>query len=423
MASVSEFSPVLAGVTKTAKKSVGRQSRRTKWILAGLAGLILVALAWHVIAALMAGNKKPPPPPPVHVATATRADVSVIDHTIASVVSPATVQVNAQVAGKLLQAYFQEGQIVHKGDPLFLIDPAPFQNALAQARAQLAKDQAAAQSALNDQKRYTALYAANATSQQMRDQVVATAQADVAQVNSDQATVNIAAENLGYTKIVSPIDGKTGPIIIQPGNLITVAGATPLVTITQIQPIKISFFLPQSQLTQIQNQMTAGKLTAIVPMPGAPNGSETAPVDFVSNIVGSATGTIELRATFANDDQRLVPGQSVNIGVTMNQIQGATVVPRDAVNLGPDSSYVYVVTYPKVRSGQGKKDRQDNLPVAVSKTVKVLNDDGTNDAISGDIKPGDTVITDGQLRVTSGAKVAVQKGPGTPQAADTNTPP
>ena len=338
MASASEFAPTVTRVTEKAGRTVRRMSGRTRWILAGIGGLLLIALIWHVAAGLLAGPKKPPPAPPVHVATATKADVTVIDHTIATVVSPAMVQVNAQVAGKLLTAYFQEGQIVHKGDPLFLIDPAPFQNALAQARAQLAKDQATAQSDIKDENRYIALYAANATSQQMRDQAVAAAKGAVAQVNSDQATVNIAAENLGYTKIVSPIDGKTGPIVIQPGNLITVAGATPLVTIAQIQPIKLSFFMPQDQLTQIQNQMTAGKLNAIVPMPDAPGGNETAPVDFVSNIVGSSTGTIELRATFVNDDQRLVPGQSINIGITINQIAGATVVLRDAVNLGPDSS-------------------------------------------------------------------------------------
>jgi multidrug efflux system membrane fusion protein len=333
------------------------------------------------------------PPAPVRTARAVKQDVAVVQTTIATVVSPATVQVTAQVQGKLLQAYFQEGQLVHKGDPLFLIDPAPFQNALAQARAQLAKDTAMMQSALNDQQRYTALYAQNAISQQQRDQAVATAQADAATVEADKAAINIAAENLGYTRILSPIDGKTGPILIQPGNLITVAGATPLVTITQIQPIKLSFFLPQTQLTQIQNQMAAGKLEAMVPMPGAPNGREQAEVDFISNAVGANTGTIELRATFQNADQRLVPGQSVNVGVTLNQIAGATVVPRDAVNVGPDASYVYVV-------GPGN--------VVTSKPVKVLNDDGTVDAVQGGVRPGDQVVVEGQLRIVPGAKVQIR---------------
>ncbi len=401
MASVDDFSPAVTRATRNAKGNSRGLSRRAGWILAGIGAVVLAGLAWHLAAGLMTGPRRAPPPPPVHVAAAKRQDVTVVAHTIATVVSPATVQVNAQVAGKLLKAYFQEGQIVHKGDPLFLIDPVPYANALSQARAQLAKDQAAAQNALRDQQRYTALYAANATSGQSRDQAIAAAKSAVAQVNADQAQVNIAAENLGYTKIVSPIDGKTGPIVIQPGNLVTVAGATPLVTITQVRPIKLSFFLPQNELTQLQDQMQAGKLNAIVPVEGAPGGNETAPVDFISNIVGAATGTIELRATFANEAMRLVPGQSMNIGITINQISGATVVPRDAVNQGPDASFVYVVTTEAGKNGQV-------APVAVAKTVKVLNDDGVNDAIQGDVKPGDRVIVDGQFRVTSGAKVAVQ---------------
>ena len=395
MSSASHFSPSTTGAAGQAAKKTAINRNRAKWILIALGSLLLIAIAWHVIAGIMAGHKKPPPLPSVRVAQARRADVSVVDHTIGTVISPIMVQVTAQVTGILKTAYFQEGQLVRKGDPLFLIDPGPYQNALDQARAELAKDQATAQSDLNDEKRYTALYAANATSQQLRDQAVAAAKSAVAQVNSDQATANIAAENLGYTKIVSPVDGKTGPIIIQPGNLITVAGATPLVTITQIQPIKVSFFLPQTQLTQIQDQMTAGKLNAIVPMPGAPRNHETATVDFISNNISATTGTIELRATFANEDMRLVPGQSVDIGVTLNQIQGATVVPRDAVNVGPDTSYVYVL---------------NSQMVVVQKTVQVLNDDGTNDAIKGDIKPGDTVITEGQLGVVPGNKVTIQKG-------------
>jgi membrane fusion protein, multidrug efflux system len=132
-------------------------------------------------------------------------------------------------------------------------------------------------------------------------------------------------------------------------------------------------------------------------MPGAAGGAEKAPVDFVSNIVSATTGTIELRATFANADQRLVPGQTVNIAVAMKQLPKAVVVPRDAVNVGPDISYVYVVN-----------DQSE----VVQQTVTVLNDDGTNDAIKGDVKPGDKVITDGQLRVVPGAKVSIQKNGG-----------
>jgi len=402
MSTASHFEPSLTEAKKAARKAarkVGlrKLSPRLKWILIAAGGLILVVIAWHVIAGLLAGHKKPPPPPPVSIATVNKVDVTILDHTIATVVSPATVQVDAQVTGILKTAYFQEGQLVHKGDPLFLIDPAPYQNAFVQAQSTLAKDQATAQSDINDEKRYIALYALNATSQQMRDQAVAAAKSAVAQADADQAAANIAAENLTYTKIVSPIDGKTGPIVIQPGNLITVAGATPLVTITQVQPIKVSFFLPQNLLTQIQNQMTAGKLLAIVPMPGAPSGNETAPVDFISNTVSATTGTIELRATFANDDMRLVPGQSVNLAITINQIAGATVVPRDAVNVGPNGSYIYTV---------------DKAMVVHQINVQLLNDDGANDAVKGNIKAGDVVITQGQLAVVAGSKVSIQNGKG-----------
>src|SRR5215469_853459 len=271
--SVSEFLPSAA---RAVKADAARSSRMRK-IMWGLGVLLLLGLAWLGYRFFAPSRPHAPPPAPVRTAQAVRRDVTVVQNTIATVVSPATVQVTAQVQGKLLTAYFQEGQIVHKGDPLFLIDPAPFQYALDQARAQLAKDSANLQSAKNDETRFTALYAQNAISQQQRDQAVATAGADAATVEADRAAISIAAENLGYTRIVSPIDGKTGPIMIQPGNIISVGGATstgstPLVTITQIQPIKLSFFLPQTQLAQIQNQMAAGKLDATVPMPGAAGG-------------------------------------------------------------------------------------------------------------------------------------------------------
>jgi membrane fusion protein, multidrug efflux system len=147
--------------------------------------------------------------------------------------------------------------------------------------------------------------------------------------------------------------------------------------------------------------MNAGKLQAIVPMPGAPDGKETAAVDFISNIVSATTGTIELRATFANDDMRLVPGQSVDLAITINQLPGATVVPRDAVNVGPNGSYIYTV---------------DKAMTVHQVNVQVLNDDGANDAVKGDIKPGDKVITQGQISVVPGSKVGVTngKGNGTP---------
>jgi len=384
-----------------------RLSRRARWSLYGLGLVLLLAIAWPFIAGLLAPKKRAPLPPPVKVATAQRRDVSVMANTIGTVVSPAMVQITAQITGKLLAANFREGDVVHKGDVLFQIDPAPYEAALAQAQGALARDTATLANDRVDLVRYQSLAQQNAISNQQLVTQAAKMQSDQGVVVSDQANVQTARINVAYTRIVSPIDGKTGPIFIQPGNVIPSVSAStqPLVTITQIQPIKVSFMLPQNDLSQIQNQFSRGRLVAVIPMAGAPGGSEKASVDFVSNMVSASTGTIELRADFPNKDLRLVPGQTVTVSATLKQIPGAIVVSRDAVNLGPQSSFVLVV---------GKDGK------AHSKSVTVLNDDGVNNAIQGDIKPGDKVVTDGQLRVTSGQAVRITRGRPAPKQGDTS---
>jgi len=373
--------------------------RRSRLVLYSLGVLALLLLGWHFLGPLFAPKREGPPPPPVKVAMAQRRDITVIQKTIGTVVSPATVQVTAQVTGKLLAANFHEGDIVHKGQLLFQIDPAPYQAAEAQAEGQLARDAATLSNDRIDLQRYQTLAQQNAISGQQLATQAAKVKSDEGVVETDKAAVQSARINLNFTHIVSPIDGKTGPILIQPGNVIPAvsAGTQPLVSITQVQPIKVSFMLPQNRLVQIQNQFNQHRLMAVVPIAGAEGGAEKAPVDFVSNAVSASTGTIELRADFPNSDMRLVPGQTVAVGATINQIPGATVVPRDAVNLGPESSFVLVVG----------KDGKAN-----SRTVKVLNDDGVNDAIQGEVKPGDKVVTDGQLRVTPGQAVRVMKDRG-----------
>jgi multidrug efflux system membrane fusion protein len=213
-------------------------------------------------------------------------------------------------------------------------------------------------------------------------------------VQSDRAALDVAKLNLDYSVIHSPIDGKTGPILVQPGNLVTANGTNPLVTITQIQPVKISFSLPQSDLPRIQNRAAQNTLTAAVDLHDSSGKPIKARVDFVSNAVSSTTGTIELRATFANADMRLVPGQLVDVSVALDSLPHAIVVPREAVNVGPDGRYVYVV---------GKDDNAELRQVAV------LFDGGATIAISGPVRAGEPVITDGQLRVIPGKPVSIVK--------------
>ena len=336
------------------------------------------------------GNNAPRRGPivaPVRVANVVQRDMEVVEHTIGTVVANSTVSVTARVQGQLTKAYFKEGQLVKEGDLLFEIDPRPYQAAYDNAVATLA-------SAKSTADRNQRLSLENAISAQQNE----TAQAAYLQA---KANAEAARLNLEFTKIRSPVNGKTGPIMLQPGNLVSVNGlTTPLVTITQIQPIKVSFNLPQSDLPRIQARAQHGGLTATVNLHDAGGEDITAPVDFISNSVSNSAGTIELRATFANTDAVLVPGQLVDVTVALANIRNAVIVPRMAVNIGPDSQYVYVVTPEHVVE-------QHN--------VKVLFDDGSSMAIQSDVKVGEMVITDGALRALPGGKVNVARP--RPQAA------
>lgn len=368
----------------------GALDRRTRSIILAAVGALILGVAAFLI--LGTGSSQRARPSPLVVTTkATTQDVTVIEHTIGTVVANATVQVTAQVTGQLLRADFEEGEIVKKGDLLFEIDPKPFQAALQQAKAQLAKDNAQLVMAHSNNQRYETLFRQNAISSQQRDQAEATAKSMVATVEADRAAVRVAELNLGYTRIHSPVNGKTGPILIQPGNLVTANGSNPLVVVTQIEPVKVSFALPQADLPRILARERAGTLTAAVDAHRGAASRLSAPVDFVSNQVSGQTGTIELRATFDNRDHQLVPGQLVDVEVSLDNLKKSTVIPREAVNDGPNGRYVYVVS----RDG-----------IARMRPVNVLFDDGTKMAVSG-VRRGESVIVDGQLRVVPNAKVIV----------------
>jgi multidrug efflux system membrane fusion protein len=320
---------------------------------------------------------------PVRVAPVEQRNMAVIERTIGTVMANSTVSVNARVQGQLTRAFFREGQMVKTGDMLFQIDPRPYQATYDNAAAAMASAKAKFD-------RYTRLKGQNAISPQDVDD----AQASYLEA---RATAESARLNLEFTQIRSPVNGKTGPILIQPGNMVASsssanASATPLVTINEIQPVKISLALPQSDLPRIQEMARTKGLTITMALREA--GAEkdiTAKVDFISNAVTGTTGTIELRATYPNTDLALVPGQLVNVVVSLSEIPNATIVPREAVNTGPNGTFVYVV-----------KDR-----TAQQVPVRVLFDDSVNSAVTGNLKSGDKVIVDGQIRVVPGGKVNV----------------
>ena len=390
--------PRMPATVQTWPDRIRRASPRTRLILGAVALVVLALIGWRIVSSFSGHAVRPPPP--VRVTRVGQRTVPVVEHTIGTVLANATVQLTARVQGELQRAYFAEGQIVHKGDLLFQIDPRPYRAALDNALASLADAKAKAE-------REARLLAANAVSPQDVDD------AKAAYLEA-KANAEMARLNLDYTSIRSPIDGKTGPILIQPGNQVmasagasggtaaSVAAPTTLVVITQIQPVKVSFSLPQADLPRIQDRQRTNGLSASIDTHGADGAHIDVPIDFVGNTIDNNTGTIELRATYGNADSRLVPGQLVDVGVTLNALKNATVVPHDAVNLGPSSRFVYIVK-------DGKAELHD---------VKVLYDGGADVAIEGDVRPGDTVITDGQLRVLPDKPVnIVASEPGSKPAA------
>jgi len=366
-----------------------------RWLLAGLAVATLLAGYWY----FNREEKQAQQPAgtlaiSVRVAPVTHGNMPVVERTIGTVVSNAMVQVTAMVPGRLERAYFHEGQIVKKGDLLFQMDPRTFQAALAQAKGQLAKDQALLAGAERDLRRDERLMAAGAGTQQILDDQQAIVASYRGAVEADQANVDTAAINLEYTQIRSPINGKTGPILIQPGNVIAVTGTTssttPLVTIAQVTPIKVSFSLPQVDLSRIQAARHDHPLMATVRTRNG-SGRYSAPVTFTGNTINNQTGTIELRVTLDNKDGALVPGQVVNVSVALNDIPDALIVPHEAVNQGPAGHYVFVV-----RDGKSEM-----------RPVKLLFDDSRRAAVKGSLKLGDQVVVDGQLRLVAGTPVTI----------------
>jgi multidrug efflux system membrane fusion protein len=240
-------------------------------------------------------------------------------------------------------------------------------------------------------------------SAQQRDQLVAAAKALAATVEADKAAVERAQLNLGYTTIRSPINGKTGPYIVHAGNQVHASDQAGLVNITEIQPVKISFNLPQGDLPQLQDRMNEGALIAGVTIRSdvaaaaatlADRADQELPVkvDFIGNVVDERTGTIELRATFENPDLRLVPGELVDVSVRLATLQNVVTVPRDAVNVGQDGNYVFIV---------------DDQMKAQMRPVKVLYQDQVIAALGSGIEPGERVVTDGQLRLNPGVGVNI----------------
>jgi multidrug efflux system membrane fusion protein len=331
-----------------------------------------------------------PTPSPVQVAAVRTADVPFTVQGIGTVQAFNAVTIRAQVDGVLQQIRFTEGQSVRAGEVLAQIDPRPYQAALDQATARKAQDEAQLQNARLDLQRFTGL-GTFASRQQ-----VATQQATVAgleaQVRGDQAAIESAQTQLGYTTITSPMNGITGIRLLDQGNLLHATDATGIVVITQIRPISVLFTLPAETLADIRQAMTAGPLhiTALERQDQRPLGEGT--LALVDNQIDQATGTVRLKATLPNQDGALWPGQFVNAQLLLRIERGVTTVPSTAIQRGPDGPWVYVVQPDHTVTAQPVKVRRFGGGIAV---------------LEGGPDPGTSVVTAGQYRLSPGARIEV----------------
>jgi len=356
---------------------------------------------------------------PVEVAPVVQKTVPVQLRFIGNVQAYSTVTLKSRVPGQIMRVYFTEGQDVAKGELLFMIDPRPFEAALKQAEANLerdlahvkqaesnlVRDMAQEKNAKADVDRYRMLFEKGVVARQQYDKfrtdweaLVATVEADRAAKANAEATVladRAALENaklqLSYCSIHSPMEGRTGSLIVQEGNIIKENDAN-LVVINQINPICVSFSVPEQHLGDMKKYMRAGtlKVEAIVPNnEGAPHQGF---ISFVDNAVDTGTGTIKLKGTFTNKDRRLWPGQFVNVVLKLTQVPNATVVPFQAIQTGQQGQYVFIV--------------KTDLTVETRSIVSGFTLDNETVVQKG-LQPGEIVVTDGQLRLYPGAKVEI----------------
>jgi multidrug efflux system membrane fusion protein len=342
------------------------------------------------------GKSKERPPVPVEVATVISKDVPEQVTAIGNVEAYSTVAVKSRVSGELLGVHFQEGQEVKEGDLLFTIDKAPYEVALKEAQARLERDQALARKAQDDVKRNAPLAERDFVSRQAYEQFKSVAEAAEASVKADQAAAENLQLQLSYCSIRSPISGRTGSLLIQRGNLVKGNDENKsLVTIHQIQPIYVTFALPEKFLGKVNRAIGETKMQVLVDTPESPISSEpiAGAVTFVNNTVDVSTATIRLKASFPNKDRRLWPGQTVNVLLTLSIQPKAVVAPSQAIQTSQSGTYAFVV-------------RPDGT--AEMRPVVLARNTNGEAIIEKGLAPGEIIVTDGQLLLTPGTKVSVK---------------
>lgn len=360
-------------------------------------------------------GKAPPRQPtiPVSVAPVKRESIPYLVTTNGIVEPLQTVAVEAQVNGILNSVAFAEGQDVSAGQVLFQIDSRPYVDALNQARGQLARDEAQAANAKREAARYSALVAQGYVTRSQTDQALATAASASATVDADRAMVRHAQVDVANCTIRAPISGKTGSLLVRQGNLVKANSQPPLVVINQIQPILVRFSVPQSQLPDIQKYYGPGNALKVRATPSEGSGKTLdGALAFLDNNVDSTSGTVLLKAKFANPDRTLWPGQFVSVALELYVDANALTVPASAVLTGQQGTYVFTTVSADTTGRVSAGSRGDTAFKAKQRPVKVGRTVDSVAVIASGLSAGERVITDGQSRLTPGARIRI-KGAGT----------
>ncbi len=341
----------------------------------------------------------------VSVATVGKGNMGEYIEAIGTVTPVYTVTVASRVVGQLTKVAYKEGQIVHKGDLLAVIDPRPYQAVYLQAQGQLQRDQAALENARIDLVRYQTAIKQNAIPEQQLATQVATVHQDEGTIKLDQGNLDAAKVNVDYTRITSPIDGRVGLRTVDPGNIVPANGTTGIATITQLQPITVIFTMAEDFISDVVTQMRAGhKLRVDALSRDDQSELSQGTVLTLDNQIDTSTGTVRVRATFANKDNKLFPNEFVNAKLLVQMLMGVNIVPTAAIQHNNEISFVYVVNMQK--------------KTVESRDINVATSDGTNAAVTG-VTPGETVVTDGFDKLQEGSKIVIRKPvgqtpPGTP---------
>lgn len=339
---------------------------------------------------------------PVAVATVVERAMPVTLHAVGTVTASSTVDIRSQITGQLLSVGFTEGQDVKAGDTLFTLDPRPFQATLSQAEAVLSRDTAQAANAQELLRRSEELLAKGLIPKADRDTLASNAAALRGTVAADRAAVENAQLQLQFTRIVAPVSGRTGALLVHQGALVRANDTAPLVTINQTSPIQVSFAVPARLLNKLRADHAASALRVDATIPGGTGAVATGALGFIDSSVDAGTDTIRVKGTFANQDRQLWPGQYVDVTLQLSIEPRAIVIPTAAMQASQQGQFVYVV----------KADK-----TVEARPVKVARTDGGTTVIESGLAKDEQVVTDGQLRLTPGAKVAIKPSVGTKDAA------